>query len=376
MNYYTVCLKRSLLVMIASLLVSCAMSPGDGTPISSGELVNMKGGRSVRAPEGNNWTVKIDEMRGEVSFDSSQDGGKFTLITIGPGYVEPSSTCQTEDQAAALIFDSEERIMRARGSTRSYYLKDVSRERTIIGKKKLYVMKYTISDLSRVPTEIKYAMYLNFPNYSKQPKDYYIFLVGDVSKINNTPFATDLTVINKVIESYEPALKAEYNGHEKIVFLTSTRYDGNLGGISGADIICNMLADSPDSMIPESKKNQNKFKAWISDEHKSPTTPRRFSRSAGAYVLVDGTSVADSFDYIIENGLKNERGSLHLHPNVWTGTTGQGLPTSSTCDGWKTNSHYTVGTVGYAQPLIFNGFWTEYDIRPCDQRCHLYCFEQ
>ena len=64
-------------------------------------------------------------------------------------------------------------------------------------------MKYTISDLSRVPMEIKYAMYLYFPDYNKQPKKYNIFLIGDVLKIKNTEYATDLTVINKVIESYE-----------------------------------------------------------------------------------------------------------------------------------------------------------------------------
>jgi hypothetical protein len=80
------------------------MSPGGGTPISSGELVNMKGGRSVRAPEEKNWRVKIDEVRGgEISFDRSQDDGKSTFIVIGPGYVEPSSTIQSEDQAAASI---------------------------------------------------------------------------------------------------------------------------------------------------------------------------------------------------------------------------------------------------------------------------------
>ena len=93
--------------------------------------------------------------------------------------------------------------MRERGSARRYYPKDLLRENTTIGKKKLHVMKYTISDHSRLPVEIKYAMYLYFPDYTKLPRNYCIFLIGDVFKINDTEFNTDLTVINKVIESYQ-----------------------------------------------------------------------------------------------------------------------------------------------------------------------------
>lgn len=162
----------------------------------------------MRAPEGSDWRMKtngvITNEAGEIiSFKRSQDGEKYTFISIGLGYNESRSISKTEDQAAALFFNTEESEMRKRGSTRSYWLKGISREKTIIGKKKLHVMKYTITDHSHVPMEIKYAMYLFFPNYSKQPKSYYIFLVGDVSKINNTPYATDLTVVDTVIDSFE-----------------------------------------------------------------------------------------------------------------------------------------------------------------------------
>ncbi len=208
MNYYTAYLKRALLIVIASLFVSCAMSPEGGILISPGELVNLKRGRSVRAPEGKNWRVKTNgvktnDAREEIRFERSQDGGKYTFILIASGYAEYSSISQTEDQAAALFLNTEEKTMRTRGSTRSYFLKDLSREKTIIGGKILHVMKYTISDHSHVPMEIKYAMYLYFPNYTKQPRTYYIFLIGDDLKIKNTLYDTDLTVINKVIDSFE-----------------------------------------------------------------------------------------------------------------------------------------------------------------------------
>ena len=46
-------------------------------------------------------------------------------------------------------------------------------------------------------------MFLYFPNYTKQPGTYYIFLIGDNLKIRNALYVTDLTIINKVIDSFE-----------------------------------------------------------------------------------------------------------------------------------------------------------------------------
>ena len=201
MHYDAAYLKRVLLLLTGFLLVSCAST--NVRPISAGDLVTMKGRYSVKTPNGNNWRVETDEVRGELRFDRNLDGGKSTFIVIHPVQAEPSSISQTEDQAAISIFAREERIMRERGSTRSYFLKDLSRGTTTIGRKRLHVMKYTISDHNRVPMEIKYAMYLYFPNYTKQTRTHYIFLVGDVFKINNIPYATDLTVVDTVIDSFE-----------------------------------------------------------------------------------------------------------------------------------------------------------------------------
>ena len=112
MDHETVYLKKALLLLAGFLLVSCAstnvMTPRSGKPISTGEWVDMKGRYSVRAPNGNNWRVETDEVRGELRFDRSLDGTKSTFIVIIPVHAEPSSISQTEDQAAISIFASEE----------------------------------------------------------------------------------------------------------------------------------------------------------------------------------------------------------------------------------------------------------------------------
>jgi len=69
--------------------------------------------------------------------------------------------------------------------------------------KKLHVMRYTIADRSlRVPLERKYVMYLYLPPDLPQKRAFYLFLIGDTSKIGGTEYETDLTQIRPVIESF------------------------------------------------------------------------------------------------------------------------------------------------------------------------------
>ena len=173
------------------------------TPISSGELVNVNGCCSLRAPEGENWTIEIDGSKGEVTFLKKHDERKSTFISIGSGYAEPSSESKTEDQSAASIFATEEKIMRERGSKRSYLIKDIEYYKKTIRNKKIHVMKYIISDHSKVPMEIGYLMHLYFPNYTRDPKTYYVFLIGDVVMAEGVRYSSGTTVIDKIIDSFQ-----------------------------------------------------------------------------------------------------------------------------------------------------------------------------
>jgi hypothetical protein len=94
----------------------------------------------------------------------------------------------------------------------------------------------------------------------------------------------------------------------KRVFVMSTVHDGNLGGLEGADGIGNLRADEQDI--------SGVFKAWLSDDVQSPDD--RFTHSTNPYVLVDGTVIATSYAYLIDDSLAapidvDERGLTALN---------------------------------------------------------------
>jgi hypothetical protein len=72
----------------------------------------------------------------------------------------------------------------------------------------------------------------------------------------------------------------------KLVFVTSQMYDGNLGGLAGADAKCQARAQA--AGLPGT------YMAWISTSQGSPST--RFTRSTTPYVLVNGTVIANNWN--------------------------------------------------------------------------------
>ncbi|MGZ3454239.1 MAG: hypothetical protein ACXVEF_31830, partial [Polyangiales bacterium] len=68
----------------------------------------------------------------------------------------------------------------------------------------------------------------------------------------------------------------------KVVFVTSTLYTGDLGGVAGADSKCQSAAAAASLA--------GTFKAWVSSATSSPSTT--FVRTTGDYALPDGTVVA------------------------------------------------------------------------------------
>ncbi len=73
----------------------------------------------------------------------------------------------------------------------------------------------------------------------------------------------------------------------KTVFLTSTTHQGGLGGLEGADAICQGLADTAGIGDPQ------QYRAWLASGDGAPDT--LFIRSASPYVRSDGATVADDY---------------------------------------------------------------------------------
>ena len=161
-----------------------------------------------------------------------------------------------------------------------------------------------------------------------------------------------------------------------VAFVSSTTYQGNLGGLSGADSKCQALANAVPALQGRT------FKAWLSSTSSGPST--RFTQSALTYVTVDSVKVADGWSDLIDGTLDSkinidENGATQNY-NTWTNTKTNGTPhetsTATTCQNWTTSSASYGGRPGNSS--YANTFWTEMTSNPrtCDWQTRLYCIEQ
>jgi hypothetical protein len=155
------------------------------------------------------------------------------------------------------------------------------------------------------------------------------------------------------------------------VFVTQNANNGNLGGIAGADNVCQTAANNAGIA--------GTFKAWLATQAQGPAVT--LTPSSLPYVRVDGVKVADNWTDLIDGSLDapirvSELGNLLASSSlVWTGATQLGQPISTLqCADWSTASSDTVAVVGNAAEQG-SGFsvWLN---RPCDQPQRLYCIQQ
>lgn len=176
------------------------------------------------------------------------------------------------------------------------------------------------------------------------------------------------------------------------VFVTSQAYDGNRGGLAGADAICQSLADAS----PLVHLRGRAWMAWLSDTTGSPFT--RFVRSANAYTLPDNTTIASDWADLTSGTLANainvdERGNLfNSVANTYCSGRNPPSPVSTNtlfngtfdinapppCNDWSDNSA-SMGYEGFdGRTEATNGQWSEgcASFTLCSHRSHLFCFSQ
>jgi len=163
----------------------------------------------------------------------------------------------------------------------------------------------------------------------------------------------------------------------RIAFTTSTLHTGNLGGLTGADSICNMRA--AEAGLPGT------YMAWISTDQGSPST--RFVQSTVAYVKVDGVKIADDWTDLVDGTLdaainQTETGATPQSSTyicngtarqTWTGTALDGTPSANNCTNFSsTGSTGAIGrnTGGDANWSVCNPSVA------CTNMAPLYCFQQ
>lgn len=159
----------------------------------------------------------------------------------------------------------------------------------------------------------------------------------------------------------------------KIVFITESTYQGNLGGITGADEKCQTAWEH------NYGEGEKTFKAWISD---GTTTPANsFVRSPYGYVRIDRQVVANDWDDLTDGSLDariiaTDTGRLISSP-VWTnvGVDGSADPDGSAdCLNWNTTVYPNSGNTGHSENTARE--WTDDTYDYCENYLRLFCFEQ
>ena len=155
----------------------------------------------------------------------------------------------------------------------------------------------------------------------------------------------------------------------KTVFITSTDHQGNLGGIAGADSICQARADAA--------SRAGTYLAWISDNSTSPAA--RFSQSTTPYVLVNGNTIANDWadltDGELQRAIDVDENNATKVSVVWSGAdlNGSGL-NDVNCLSWNSSSSGQTGNVGSAAATMAG--WTRAGGDFCNNSFALYCFQQ
>jgi hypothetical protein len=142
--------------------------------------------------------------------------------------------------------------------------------------------------------------------------------------------------------------------------VTKAKFGADLGGVAGADFKCWGQA----MLSPLTAGRE--WKAWISEsQYNCPYVT--FIRSKTRYELVDGTKIADNFQYLIDGNLDDT-----IFKNQYGGT----WISNGHCDGW-TSADASAGG-GYVGHSTYKDFWwTAMANQPCESGdLPIYCFEQ
>jgi len=156
------------------------------------------------------------------------------------------------------------------------------------------------------------------------------------------------------------------------VFLYSTSGGNSLGGVTGADNTCQIVASE--------HKLAGTYKAWIADSNPGSAPASRFTQSSVPYVNVLGTKIADNWADLTDGTVDNAisylaNGTAPGTNGVWTNVNTNGTQFSATstehCSDWTTSSNGRFGHRGLA-----NSQWTNSGNAACVSSYNVYCFEQ
>jgi len=174
----------------------------------------------------------------------------------------------------------------------------------------------------------------------------------------------------------------------RVVFATSKTFNGDLktaghgtNGLSGADKLCQEAADSDGSIVPSGE-----YVAWLSTSTEN-AKDRLAPLVDDGYVLPDRTTIiaANKSDLLGGSMLnpisQDEKGNALSSNNAWTGAHFDGtsftdVSTAQTCNNWTSQSGLNGGRGIHGDTRLKEMRWNEEGTLPCDNKVHIYCFQQ
>ena len=210
-----------------------------------------------------------------------------------------------------------------------------------------------------------------------QPDNTYVANKNDCDDTNININPNGIETADRVDEDCD----GEVDNGFKYVFVTSLSFQGNLGGLAGADTFCQNLADNF-AMPP---LPVGTYTAWLSSS--SPVSDARDRvtddpsiTNLSRYVLTDGTVIANGFVGLIDDELDSsinldESGSTVVStPGVWTGTSSLGVFFDSSCLNWTSKDAGEKGKIGSVD--FADSRWTSLMPNFCNMNQRLYCFQR
>jgi hypothetical protein len=159
------------------------------------------------------------------------------------------------------------------------------------------------------------------------------------------------------------------------VFVTSSDYNGNTGGLAGADALCQDSADAAGI--------GGTWVAYLSDTGTNAST----RIGAGPYVRLDGSTVATSLADLVDGSIAvpinldeygNTRSTWVKTGSSWDGTRGTNTSTNGLCTNWTNGCGVCYGNHFYSnsgRSYETNRNWADVGWLFCSQASAIYCFE-
>lgn len=166
-----------------------------------------------------------------------------------------------------------------------------------------------------------------------------------------------------------PALK----GVEHRIFVTSATFTGKMGGVTGADALCQQLARQA-SLDGVYKAIISSFGHDISAHINIDGPVYNYSKASKNLIAKKKSDFWKDFNIERRPIYFDERGRPVSSNQVWTGSTASGFATSVDCLSWRADSSFHQGSTGNASSGLREQI--EDSSLNCNSSARLYCISQ